>query len=162
MAEPAENHRLVDTITEPELAWVGPEPRRIASVITPTALGVYTIIEEDYANPDWEVHHPDADHRICSKFSDDGFGMYEFIFKDLKFRLPFSELAKGVFGQAYPSSFLSSFQTPAPEDERWEAQLGVFEAASEIIQDVYRFYSGLQGKVLHSEADDAVRDGLAL
>ncbi|MCI46628.1 hypothetical protein A2U01_0067869, partial [Trifolium medium] len=41
-------HRLVDTITDPELDWVGPEPRVIASVITPTALGMYTIVEEDW------------------------------------------------------------------------------------------------------------------
>ncbi|MCI95426.1 hypothetical protein A2U01_0116724, partial [Trifolium medium] len=35
MAEPAEelveNHRLVDTIEDPKLDWVGPEPRGIAS-----------------------------------------------------------------------------------------------------------------------------------
>ncbi|MCI93352.1 hypothetical protein A2U01_0114650, partial [Trifolium medium] len=36
--------------------------------------------------------------RICSAFSEDGFSMYEFAFKDLKFRLPFSNLAIGVFG----------------------------------------------------------------
>ncbi|MCH85023.1 hypothetical protein A2U01_0005864, partial [Trifolium medium] len=73
MAEPAENHHLVDTITNPELGWVGPEPRGIASVITPTTLGVYTIVEEDKEPLDWEVHIPDANHRIFSKFSDDGF-----------------------------------------------------------------------------------------
>ncbi|MCI49960.1 hypothetical protein A2U01_0071204, partial [Trifolium medium] len=44
MAESSESPRLVDTITEPELDWVGPEPRGITSVITPTALGVYTIV----------------------------------------------------------------------------------------------------------------------
>ncbi|MCI69665.1 hypothetical protein A2U01_0090928, partial [Trifolium medium] len=36
-------HRLVDAITDPELDWVGAEPRGVASVITLTALGVYTI-----------------------------------------------------------------------------------------------------------------------
>ncbi|MCI83040.1 hypothetical protein A2U01_0104315, partial [Trifolium medium] len=50
MEEPAENHHLVDTITDPELYWVGLEPREIASVFTPTALGVFTIVEEG-----WEV-----------------------------------------------------------------------------------------------------------
>ncbi|MCH99894.1 hypothetical protein A2U01_0020909, partial [Trifolium medium] len=44
---PAENHRLVDTITDPELDWVGPGPRGIASVFTPTTLGVFIIVEED-------------------------------------------------------------------------------------------------------------------
>ncbi|MCI20338.1 hypothetical protein A2U01_0041500, partial [Trifolium medium] len=46
VGEPAEDHRLVDIITDPRLDWVGPEPRGIASVITPTAGGVYTIVED--------------------------------------------------------------------------------------------------------------------
>ncbi|MCI70889.1 hypothetical protein A2U01_0092152, partial [Trifolium medium] len=57
MAESSESHRLVDTITDPELDWVGPEPRGIASVITPTAFGVYTIVEDDWESvQNWEVH----------------------------------------------------------------------------------------------------------
>ncbi|MCI90354.1 hypothetical protein A2U01_0111646, partial [Trifolium medium] len=56
MAESSESHRLMDTITDPELDWVGNEPRGIASVITLTALGVYTIVEEDWeAVQNWEV-----------------------------------------------------------------------------------------------------------
>ncbi|MCH83851.1 hypothetical protein A2U01_0004677, partial [Trifolium medium] len=120
MAEPAEDHCLVDTITDPELAWVGPEPRGIASVITPTTLGVYTIVEEDWeVQQNWEVHLPNLDHRICSKFPDDGFGMYEFVFKDLKLRLPFSGLPIGVLGwlnlapsQLHPNSlaFIRAFE----------------------------------------------------
>ncbi|MCI41578.1 hypothetical protein A2U01_0062811, partial [Trifolium medium] len=50
-AELAENHRLVDTITYLELAWVGPEPQGIASVITPTAGGVHTIVEDRNGQP---------------------------------------------------------------------------------------------------------------
>ncbi|MCI64830.1 hypothetical protein A2U01_0086088, partial [Trifolium medium] len=52
----SESHRLVDTITDPELDWVGSEPRGIASVITPTALGVYTIVEDDWESvQNWET-----------------------------------------------------------------------------------------------------------
>jgi hypothetical protein len=36
--------------------------------------------------------------QVCSKFSEDGFAMYEYAFKELGLRLPFSELAMGVFG----------------------------------------------------------------
>ncbi|MCI84142.1 hypothetical protein A2U01_0105418, partial [Trifolium medium] len=73
-----------------ELDWVGPEPRGIASVITPTALSVYTIVEEGWeVVQNWEVHCPQLTQRICSKFPDEGFGMYEFVFKDLRLRLPF-------------------------------------------------------------------------
>ncbi|MCI48308.1 hypothetical protein A2U01_0069551, partial [Trifolium medium] len=96
---PVESHRLVDAITDPELDWVGQESRGIASVFTPTYLGVFTIVEEGWeVQKNWQVHRPDPDHRISSKFTGDGFGMYEFAFKDLKLRLPFSELAVGVFG----------------------------------------------------------------
>ncbi|MCI91860.1 hypothetical protein A2U01_0113155, partial [Trifolium medium] len=59
MAESSESHRLVEAITDPELDWIGPEPRGIASVITPTALGVYTIVEDDWESvQNWEVHCP--------------------------------------------------------------------------------------------------------
>ncbi|MCI22712.1 hypothetical protein A2U01_0043888, partial [Trifolium medium] len=99
MAEPVENHHLVDMITEPELDWVGSEPRGIASVFTPTCLSVFTIVEEGWeVQQNWQVHRPDPAHRICSKFTEDAVGMYEFAFKDLKLRLPFSELGVGVFG----------------------------------------------------------------
>ncbi|MCI65615.1 hypothetical protein A2U01_0086873, partial [Trifolium medium] len=82
------------TITDPELAWVGPEPREIASVFTPTYQGGHTIVEEGWeVQQNWEVHRPDPEHRICSKFTEGSFGMYEFAFKELKLRLPFSELA---------------------------------------------------------------------
>ncbi|MCI86290.1 hypothetical protein A2U01_0107570, partial [Trifolium medium] len=50
-----QSHKLVDTITDPELDWVDPEPRGIASVITPIALGVYTIVEDDWeSEQNWE------------------------------------------------------------------------------------------------------------
>ncbi|MCI51717.1 hypothetical protein A2U01_0072961, partial [Trifolium medium] len=77
MAEPAEdlveNHRLVDTITDPRLDWVGPKPRGIASVITPTALGGHTIVEdrEEGQEGNWDVYCPTEGRRICSEFSED-------------------------------------------------------------------------------------------
>jgi hypothetical protein len=37
----------VDPMEDPTLSWVGPEPRGTASVITPTALGVFGVLEED-------------------------------------------------------------------------------------------------------------------
>ncbi|MCI62153.1 hypothetical protein A2U01_0083410, partial [Trifolium medium] len=33
---------------------------------------------------------PLAGKQICSKYDEDGFAMYEFMFKDLRFRLPFN------------------------------------------------------------------------
>ncbi|MCI61645.1 hypothetical protein A2U01_0082902, partial [Trifolium medium] len=77
VGEPAEDHRLVDIITDPRLDRVGPEPRGIASVITPTAGEVYTIVEdtEEGQEPNWDVYCPTAGKRVCSEFSDDGFAM---------------------------------------------------------------------------------------
>ncbi|MCI09924.1 hypothetical protein A2U01_0031015, partial [Trifolium medium] len=121
VGEPAEDHRLVDIITDPRLDWVGPEPRGIASVITPTAGGVYIIVEdtEEGQEQNWGVYCPTAGKRVCSEFSEDGFTMYEFAFKELRFRLPFSDLAAGVFGclklapsQLHPNSlaFIRAFE----------------------------------------------------
>jgi hypothetical protein len=56
---------------------------------------------------------------VCSTFSEDGFAIYEYAFKELGLRLPFSELAMGVFGhlklapsQLNPNSlaFLRAFE----------------------------------------------------
>ncbi|MCH96246.1 hypothetical protein A2U01_0017230, partial [Trifolium medium] len=99
MAEPTEelveNHGLVDTITDPKLDWVGSEPREIASVITPTALGLHTVVEdrEEGQEKNWDVYCLTEGRRIYSEFSEDEFAMYEFVFKDLRFRFPFSHLA---------------------------------------------------------------------
>ncbi|MCH79894.1 hypothetical protein A2U01_0000655 [Trifolium medium] len=84
--EPVEGHRLVDTVTDPELAWVRPEPRGIASVIKPTAGGMHTEIEDVQPGEpdDWDIC-PSASHCVCSEFSDDEFAMYEFAFSDLGF-----------------------------------------------------------------------------
>ncbi|MCI42786.1 hypothetical protein A2U01_0064023, partial [Trifolium medium] len=76
--EITENHRLVDTITDPQLSWVGPEPRGIASTITLTAGGMYTLVEEGNAE-NWEVYCPAEGKRVFSSYSDDRFAMYEFV-----------------------------------------------------------------------------------
>ncbi|MCI97545.1 hypothetical protein A2U01_0118846, partial [Trifolium medium] len=46
----------------------------------------------------WETYCPIVGKRVCSPYSEDEFAMYEFAFKELAFRLPFSDLAAGVFG----------------------------------------------------------------
>ncbi|MCI79436.1 hypothetical protein A2U01_0100707, partial [Trifolium medium] len=61
--------------------------------------GVYTIVEdtEEGQEQNWDVYCSTTGKRVCSEFSDDGFAMYEFAFKELGFRFPFSDLATGVF-----------------------------------------------------------------
>ncbi|CAJ2663745.1 unnamed protein product [Trifolium pratense] len=46
-------HKLVDTITDPELAWVAPEPRGIASTITAQDPRLFTVVEEA-GSENWE------------------------------------------------------------------------------------------------------------
>jgi hypothetical protein len=115
--EPAKGDE--DLIAHPEWKWIAREPRRIGSEITPTSLGVFTILEEDPAPGNFAVYNPGPQHRICSTFHQDGFGMYEFVFIELQLRLPFSSLAVEIFdflklapSQLHPNSmaFVLAFE----------------------------------------------------
>ncbi|MCI46365.1 hypothetical protein A2U01_0067605, partial [Trifolium medium] len=87
MTESSEKYKLVDTITDPELDWVGQEPRGIASVITPTTSGKFLTVE-DGPGKNWDMYYLVEGKQICSAYSEDGFAMYEFAFKELGFRMP--------------------------------------------------------------------------
>jgi hypothetical protein len=89
--------RRKDLLAHPGWKWIAREPRRIASKITSTSLGVFTILEEDPEPENFAVYNPSPHQRICSTFHQEGFGMYEFVFKELGLRLPFSPLAVEVF-----------------------------------------------------------------
>jgi hypothetical protein len=108
-----------DLLARPEWKWISREPRRMASEITSTSLGVYTILEEDPAVGNFRVYNPGPHQRICSTFHGDGFGMYEFVFKELRLRLPFSPLEVEIFdylrlapSQLHPNSmaFVLAFE----------------------------------------------------
>jgi hypothetical protein len=108
-----------DLLARPEWKWISREPRRIASEITSTSLGVFTILEEDPLARNFRVYNPGPHQRICTTFHGDGFGMYEFVFKDLRLRLPFSPLAVEIFdylklapSQLHPNSmaFVLAFE----------------------------------------------------
>jgi hypothetical protein len=100
---------LGDNVDEDPLGWVAPGPRETASQITSSALGVFTIVEEraEGAPCHWRAWSPLEEKRVCSEFSEDGFAMYEYVFKELGLRLPFSELAMNIFGhlKLAPSQF---------------------------------------------------------
>ncbi|PNX65531.1 hypothetical protein L195_g062648, partial [Trifolium pratense] len=75
-SQAAAKHKLVDTITDPALDWVAPEPRGIASTLTAEDPRLYTIVEDVGNGPvNWEAHLPEEGKRICSTFSEDGFAM---------------------------------------------------------------------------------------
>ncbi|CAJ2644657.1 unnamed protein product [Trifolium pratense] len=93
-------HKLVDTIADPELAWVAPEPRGIASVLTANDSWLYTIVENNGAGPvNWEVHVPAEGEQICSPYTEGGFTMYELAFRELGYKLPFNDFEAEVFGR---------------------------------------------------------------
>jgi hypothetical protein len=86
-----------DLLAHPEWKWISREPRKMASEITSTSLGVFTIPEEDPAPRNFAVYNVGPHQKICSTFHREGFGMYEFVFKEFGLRLPFSPLATEIF-----------------------------------------------------------------
>jgi hypothetical protein len=109
-----------DLVAHQEWKWIAREPRRMASEITSTSSNAFTIIEEDHVVPkNFAVYNVGPHQKICSTFHGDGFSMYEFVFKDLGLRLPFSPLATDIFkflklapSQLHPNAiaFVLAFQ----------------------------------------------------
>ncbi|CAJ2644831.1 unnamed protein product [Trifolium pratense] len=95
----AERYRLFDTITDPKLDWVGPEPRGIASVLTRDDPKLHTVVERRRRNDpvNWLTYMPDEDQRVCSSFDEHGFAMYKFVFKELRVVRPTLPLFLRVF-----------------------------------------------------------------
>ncbi|CAJ2674992.1 unnamed protein product [Trifolium pratense] len=117
----AEMYTLVDCITDPALDWVAPEPRGIASALTPKDPRLYTTVEQRRANEPqhWSIRLPGEDERVCSSFAGHDFAMYEFVFKEMGLRLPFSPFAASVLkalqvapSQLHPNSwsFIMGFE----------------------------------------------------
>jgi hypothetical protein len=82
----------VDPMEDPTLNWVGPEPRGTASVITPTLLDVFDVLEENPEEENYTAYAPKPWRRICSEISDLGCYMYEVVSKHQGLRRPFSSL----------------------------------------------------------------------
>ncbi|CAJ2646588.1 unnamed protein product [Trifolium pratense] len=97
-SQAASKHKLVDTITDPELAWVAPEPQGIASTISAQDPRLFTIVE-GVGPVNWEVQMPAEGERICSPYTEGGFTMYEMAFKEMGYRLPFNNLEAEIFGR---------------------------------------------------------------
>ncbi|CAJ2639196.1 unnamed protein product [Trifolium pratense] len=117
----AEKYTLVDCITDPALDWVAPEPRGIASALTPEDPKLHTTVEQRRANEPkhWSTRLPGEDGRVCSSFDGHDFAMYEFVFKEMGLRLPFSPFAASVLkalqvapSQLHPNSwsFIMAFE----------------------------------------------------
>jgi hypothetical protein len=101
-----------DLVAHLEWNWIAREPRKMASKITSTSLRAFTILEEDPAPGDFRAYNVGPHQKICTTFHEDGFSMYEFVFKELGLRLPFSPLAIEIlrFLRLAPSQLHSSFR----------------------------------------------------
>ena len=89
--------------------WISPEATEFRSIFADHPQGAFTNVGEP---GDWKVHFPTEDDRVCSDFSSECFCVYEFLFKDLGLRLPFSEFQMAVLchldlapTQLHPNSF---------------------------------------------------------
>ncbi|MCH92978.1 hypothetical protein A2U01_0013924, partial [Trifolium medium] len=114
----APNRRVVD------LSWVADEPR--------TTVSVYADCEDDLpedmftdiqdAPENWEVRIPTSRRRICSIWNCGTIPMYELAFRNLGYKMPFTDLEIVVFrhlrlapSQLHPNSlaFLRAFEITA-------------------------------------------------
>ncbi|PNX84154.1 hypothetical protein L195_g040208, partial [Trifolium pratense] len=116
-----EKHALVDCITDPALDWVAPEPRGIASTLNSRDPRVFLTVEQERGDghQNWSTRIPGEDERVCSSFGGLDFAMYEFVFKEMGLRLPFSPFAASVLkalqvapSQLHPNSwsFIMGFE----------------------------------------------------
>ncbi|CAJ2658786.1 unnamed protein product [Trifolium pratense] len=117
----AEKYTLVDCITDPALDWVAPEPRGIASALSFQDPRLYMTVEQQRADglQNWSTRIPGEGERVCSSFGGHDFAMYEFVFKEMGLRLPFSPFAASVLkalqvapSQLHPNSwsFIMGFE----------------------------------------------------
>ena len=89
--------------------WAAPEPRDTCSLFT--AQPQWAFVEIGDPN-DWRIHIPAENERICSDCGADKFGVYEYVFKEMGLRLPFSDFQMSVLNhldlapsQLHPNSF---------------------------------------------------------
>src|SRR4051812_29499209 len=96
------------------LDWIADEALTVASRYTGSLDGAFREIEtlREGEEPNYRVICPSMDERICSRFEGDGFAMYEYVFKELGFRLPFSDFQKSMMAflnlapsQLHPNAF---------------------------------------------------------
>ncbi|XP_058768189.1 uncharacterized protein LOC131641912 [Vicia villosa] len=94
--------------------WIAEEALTVTSRYTESLDGAFTEIEvlREGEAPNYQVMCPSPDERICSRFNGDGFAMYEYVFKELGFRMPFSDFQKSMMAflnlapsQLHPNAF---------------------------------------------------------
>ncbi|RHN51864.1 hypothetical protein MtrunA17_Chr6g0473831 [Medicago truncatula] len=82
-----------EEVATPASSWWGEEPLEIESVFANDGVGEIPF-ESIGDVEDWEWMLPSTFDRVCSVYKNHTFPMYEVVFKDLGFRLPFSEFKR--------------------------------------------------------------------
>jgi len=82
--------------TAPAFAWARNESLETESVFSEGGTGEIPFSSIGRSE-DWEVLLPSTSNRVCSKYENHVFPMYEVVFKDMGFRLPFSDFMREVF-----------------------------------------------------------------
>jgi len=75
--------------------WIGDELLRAMSAFSPEGYDGNSFWLRGRSE-DWEVILPSNSDRVCSQHRENKFPMYKVVFKDMGFRLPFSNLRRSV------------------------------------------------------------------
>jgi len=92
-------------------AWPGNKSLETESVFSEGSTGEIPFSSIGRSE-DWEVLLPSTSDRVCSEYENHVFPMYEVVFKDMGFQLPFLDFQREVFrwtklppSQIYPNSY---------------------------------------------------------
>jgi len=100
-----------EEVVAPVITWPGEEPLEMESsfALNETREIPFTSIGRI---EDWEVVLPSTSDRVCSEYQNYLFPMYEVVFKDMGFQLPFSDFQREVLcwiklspSQIHPNSY---------------------------------------------------------
>jgi len=91
--------------------WPGNKSLEIESVFSEGSTGEIPFSSIGRSE-DWELLLPSTSNRVCSEYENHVFPMYEVVFKEMGFRLPFSDFQREVFrwtklspSQIHPNSY---------------------------------------------------------
>ena len=100
-----------EEIAVPSSSWLREEPLEAESSFSLDGMGEipFSVVGRI---EDWEVVLLSASDRVCSEYENHVFPMYEVVFRDMGFHLPFSEFQREVFrwsklspSQMHPNSY---------------------------------------------------------
>ena len=94
-----------------DVCWVGNKPLEV--ILLFASNGAVKILDNSVGRKkDWEVNIPSTSYRIFSQYKGNWIPMYEVVFRDMGFRLPFSPFQTSVFQwtdlcplQLHPNSY---------------------------------------------------------